>query len=387
MGLVPESSQDGFELFDEHFDWSASDNGFTDSAIGSTEFTPFESSDFVNFESSASPFTPLDSYLTGDPWYPLFPQDIPDEQRENKAPSSVSDAENPLSKHLQSSNQKAIATSSEVHSWLSTVKSLRAEMDMPTIIVGDPNDSIAMKRARNTLAARKSRQRKMKRFDELEEQISKLAAEREHWREIAMKRNETVKIDQVSLQVVHAPHPYTIKGQSVFLSGGIEQVKAPWQVSITKSLSHLPITILNPLRPDWDSSWKEDISDPRFLEQVNWELNALDKADVIAIFFPPENKAPITLLELGLSARSSKVIVGCPEGFWKRGNVQMVCQRFKIELVGTVEELSNAVEKKLASKLEAKPDCMKEFSLGGDPMANIDHHSIQEAAKVLGDIQ
>jgi hypothetical protein len=45
-----------------------------------------------------------------------------------------------------------------------------------------------MKRARNTLAARKSRQRKMQRFEELEDKIAKLEAERDHWKNIALRR-------------------------------------------------------------------------------------------------------------------------------------------------------------------------------------------------------
>ena len=73
----------------------------------------------------------------------------------------------------------------------------------------------------------------------------------------------------------------------------------------------------------------------------------MEVADVVAIYFGPTAKAPITLLELGLSARSDKTIVACPKGFWKRGNVQIICQRFGIELLSSMEELPGAIEKKL----------------------------------------
>jgi len=43
-----------------------------------------------------------------------------------------------------------------------------------------------MKRARNTLAARKSRERKALRLDELEVQIEKLTTERDYWKERAL---------------------------------------------------------------------------------------------------------------------------------------------------------------------------------------------------------
>jgi hypothetical protein len=59
------------------------------------------------------------------------------------------------------------------------------------------------------------------------------------------------------------------------------------------------------------------------------------------------------LLELGLFARSGKMVVCCPGGYWRRGNVQIVCKRFGILLVDTLEELKNAVVDKLKS-LERK---------------------------------
>ncbi|TAQ90368.1 hypothetical protein B7494_g1329 [Chlorociboria aeruginascens] len=56
-------------------------------------------------------------------------------------------------------------------------------------------DSIATKRTRNSAAARKSRRRKMERFEELEYSISKLEAERDHWKDICMKRFSNIPKD------------------------------------------------------------------------------------------------------------------------------------------------------------------------------------------------
>ncbi|KAJ7854444.1 hypothetical protein B0H13DRAFT_1642435, partial [Mycena leptocephala] len=122
-----------------------------------------------------------------------------------------------------------------------------------------------------------------------------------------------------------------------------------WQTALTAKLTHLPITILNPHRDAWarDGSWEQDISNPMFKEQIDWELDSQDRADVIAIFFHPDTKAPIYLLELGLYAPSGKMVVCCPEGFYWRGNVQIVCNRFGIELVDTMEQLTDRVIKKL----------------------------------------
>ena len=67
--------------------------------------------------------------------------------------------------------------------------SRKRDKPLPPIIVEDPNDTVAMKRARNTLAARKSRERKAQRFEELEERIAKLEAERDHWKTIALSKS------------------------------------------------------------------------------------------------------------------------------------------------------------------------------------------------------
>ena len=52
-----------------------------------------------------------------------------------------------------------------------------------------------------------------------------------------------------------------------------------------------------------------------FREQVEWELETQELVDVIAFYFAPHTKAPITMLELGLAIRNSHAIVCCPEGY------------------------------------------------------------------------
>ncbi|KAK7537060.1 uncharacterized protein J3D65DRAFT_364538 [Phyllosticta citribraziliensis] len=152
--------------------------------------------------------------------------------------------------------------------------------------------------------------------------------------------------------IFKAPHPITTTSPSVFLAGSIEMGKAvDWQTEITSTLSHLPITIMNPRRPDWNNDWKQDISDPRFKEQVDWELDCQDRADVIAMYYDKGTQSPITLLELGLYAKSRRIVVACPEGYWRRGNVQVVCDRYGVELLGSLEELVKRTTEKLEAKL------------------------------------
>ncbi|KAI1472768.1 uncharacterized protein F4812DRAFT_464801 [Daldinia caldariorum] len=68
------------------------------------------------------------------------------------------------------------------HSSVAGVNPRRRDKPLPPIIVDDPSDTVAMKRARNTLAARKSRERKAQRFEELEAKIAGLEKERDYWK-------------------------------------------------------------------------------------------------------------------------------------------------------------------------------------------------------------
>ncbi len=135
---------------------------------------------------------------------------------------------------------------------------------------------------------------------------------------------------------------------SVFLAGSIEMGKAvDWQTKITEALKDLDVVVLNPRRDDWDSSWEQKIENEQFREQVEWEINALEHADVIVMYFDPDTKSPISLLELGIHANSGKMVVYCPEGFWRKGNVDVVCAKYDIEQAATVEDLVEKIRTKL----------------------------------------
>ena len=112
-------------------------------------------------------------------------------------------------------------------------------------------------------------------------------------------------------------------------------VAEDWQTSLTSILGNPDYEmgcdfVFNPRRDSWDSSLVQSIKTPQFNEQVSWEMTALELAQVIVMYFDPSTKSPISLLELGLHASSGKMIVCCPDGFWRKGNVEMVCDRFGI---------------------------------------------------------
>jgi hypothetical protein len=132
----------------------------------------------------------------------------------------------------------------------------------------------------------------------------------------------------------------------VFLAGSIEMGKAEqWQERIVNALSDAGhLVILNPRRDDWDDSWEQRADNP----QLSWELDMLDAADIVVMYLAPGTKSPVSLLELGLCARSGKLKVCCPEGFWRRGNVEVVCQRNRIPLYGTLDALLHDLMAELA---------------------------------------
>lgn len=130
----------------------------------------------------------------------------------------------------------------------------------------------------------------------------------------------------------------------IFLAGSIEMGLAKdWQKltenAFTKVDPSVAITILNPRRDDWDSSWEQSIDNPNFKFQVEWEINGLKLSDKILMYFDPNTMAPITLLELGLFADPQKLLVCCPKGFWKKGNVDVVCNMYGIQQVDSFEEM------------------------------------------------
>ncbi|TWI01334.1 nucleoside 2-deoxyribosyltransferase-like protein [Flavobacterium tiangeerense] len=135
---------------------------------------------------------------------------------------------------------------------------------------------------------------------------------------------------------------------SVFLAGSIEMDKAvDWQKECEEVLS-AKYVIFNPRRNEWNSDWEQSIDNVKFKEQVDWELNALEKADIIIMFFANNTKSPISLLEFGLYAQSNKMKVVVEENFWRKGNIDVVCEKYNIQQYKSLEELlQNLIKYKL----------------------------------------
>lgn len=155
---------------------------------------------------------------------------------------------------------------------------------------------------------------------------------------IRMKKEE---INKIMKRIYKAPEeiPSQIDAKTIFLAGSIEMDKAvDWQKHCEELLQDKFI-IFNPRRNEWDSSWSQSIENPNFKEQVSWELNALEKADIIIMYFAANTMSPISLLEFGLYAQSKKMKVVVEEDFWRKGNIDIVCERYEVEQFKTLDEL------------------------------------------------
>jgi hypothetical protein len=153
--------------------------------------------------------------------------------------------------------------------------------------------------------------------------------------------------------VVKAVDKYSTKGKfTIFLGGQIDMGKSlDWQKIISDALSEYDnLLILNPRRDDWDSSWKQEASNPQFSQQVNWELAAQVKADLIVYVFGSDEetaktaKCPITLLEYGLFAASNKVLLCVPDPFYRKGNLEIVAEHYGTPMYDNLDELIEAVK-------------------------------------------
>jgi len=172
------------------------------SAPNSTAFTNLTSPSIYNVSPDfhdgyeASPMfgtNDLDPALS-EPWFSLFPEEQNVQQNVDHSPLQPEE-ELIVSEHLRNSQHRRSGSSpgstSAKASSTSGVAARKRNQPLPPIIVDDPADVVAVKRARNTLAARKSRQKKMERFDELESEIERLKADRDHWKSIALARTAT----------------------------------------------------------------------------------------------------------------------------------------------------------------------------------------------------
>jgi hypothetical protein len=161
------------------------------------------------------------------------------------------------------------------------------------------------------------------------------------------------------MEVYKAPQKYPNDSKfTIFLGGSIEMNFAKeWQIELTQKLSsyNFDIRILNPRRDDYDAGQKQSIDNPYFKEQVTWDLDGLDRADLIVMYLQPDTLSPISMMEIGLYINTldwnKQMIICTPNGFWRRGNIEILVDRFPFhcKLVDKFEDLESMIIEKCKS--------------------------------------
>ncbi len=142
--------------------------------------------------------------------------------------------------------------------------------------------------------------------------------------------------------IIKSPSAIPVKDTrlKIFLGGSIDMGNAEnWQAKFERELSNYNVILLNPRRDDWNKEWQPISTDKNFREQVEWELSALECSDIIVMYFAPNSQSPISLLEFGLYAKTNKLMVVCPKGFWRKGNVDIVSERYNVTTFDTLDEM------------------------------------------------
>jgi hypothetical protein len=148
---------------------------------------------------------------------------------------------------------------------------------------------------------------------------------------------------------------------SVFLAGAIDMGSAvDWQSQVIDEAAdyfdNTNITFYNPRRPG-KFTGEQTIDNPKFAEQVNWELERIDRCDIFFLHLPADSKAPISLMELGYylgrihenPARFSgqRCVISVEEGYYRRGNIEVILNREGMTLYPDLTDALRSLEEQV----------------------------------------
>ena len=110
-----------------------------------------------------------------------------------------------------------------------------------------------------------------------------------------------------------------------FLAGSMDTINPVNWRSIVISEGKNHVEFLDPTNANHDA-----LTDQEMRDHIKWEHDAMELSDLILMNFLPNARSPISLVELGLNARSSKLMVVCPDEFYQKRYVECLCNRFDI---------------------------------------------------------
>lgn len=123
---------------------------------------------------------------------------------------------------------------------------------------------------------------------------------------------------------------------TIFLAGTIDMGNSEnWQAALVETFSSSEgrYILYNPRRDTFTNT-------PEEMEyQVNWELDHLEKSQIIIMNILGSSKSPVTLLEMGLFMKSGKLLVACEPDYYRHANVLLTCARYNVPLYPSLQSL------------------------------------------------
>ncbi|WP_055447706.1 nucleoside 2-deoxyribosyltransferase domain-containing protein [Lacinutrix mariniflava] len=125
-----------------------------------------------------------------------------------------------------------------------------------------------------------------------------------------------------------------------FLAGSMDFNESnSWRQKIMQEMKHL-VHFLDATRIEHN-----DFSDSQMKEHIEWELDALIISDKIILNFKEDSKSPISILELGMYVKSSKLVVVCPNKFYQRRYINVLCNKYNTPFFDSFDEAIEYLKK------------------------------------------
>jgi len=164
------------------------------------------------------------------------------------------------------------------------------------------------------------------------------------------------------MRVITAPEEIDLENTDfkLYLGGSIDKkYGSPWHRNIISFISsklgrESKLTIYNPKREEWDKDWPADskVID----EQALWELKAMEHADLIFMFFESSCSSSVGMMQLGLNAKEGKLVVVCERHFWKKRDVDVICETYGVPRYDSIAVGIGEVRDFIMEKLKEKEE-------------------------------
>lgn len=119
----------------------------------------------------------------------------------------------------------------------------------------------------------------------------------------------------------------------IFLAGSMD-INQPytWRKNVIKTLNS-KACFLDPTRLDHNT-----MNNIEMENHINWELEALALSDIVFLNFLPTSQSPISLIELGMYVKSTKLLVNCPDQFYQSRYIKALCKKYKVPIYPSLNE-------------------------------------------------